>query len=193
MITLLDGQLVEKGPTHAVIDVGGVGYEVLIPTSTFAALPETDHRTRLFTHLHTREDAMILFGFSSRDERTVFRVLIGVSGVGPRLALAALSAMRPDELRSTVVAGDVQLLTRIPGVGRKTAERMIVELRDRLEPVQLDRGVSTDVSSRGDAVSALEALGLSRTAAERGVQRVLEHHPDEQSTEQIVRLALREA
>ena len=185
MIAYLSGTLAEKKPTEATIDVGGIGYLVLIPTSTFEKLPDVGKACKLMTHHHVREDAETLFGFATADEREVFRGMIKVSGVGPKLALAALSAMRPDELRQYVASGDVSLLTRIPGVGRKTAERLVVELRDKLVPaapsiVEGTTSGSTSTPSlpiaRMDAILALEALGMSRNAAEKSVAAG-EKHP----------------
>ncbi len=195
MITRLTGSLVEKHPTEVVLDVQDVAYLVLIPTSTFEALPDRGARVSLLTHLHVREDAMTLFGFATSDERAVFRMMLAVSGVGPKLALAALSAMRPVEIRAHVSAGDAGFLTRIPGVGRKTAERLVVELRDRFEKLDLAGGGpdgSASTGARGDVLAALEALGYSRSAAEKALRAVEKQHPDEKSIEALIRLALRE-
>ncbi len=197
MITYVSGKLVDKKPTEAVIDVQGLGYQVLIPTSTYEALPAVGETAMLHTHHYVREDAMLLFGFTTLDERTLFETMLGVSGVGPKLALAALSAMRPAELRDRVLEGDAALLTRIPGVGRKTAERLIVELRDRLARLDLGGapGTGPDVTAaaRADALAALETLGLSRAAAEKALRKVLRRHPGLQSADDLVRLALRES
>lgn len=195
MITRITGTLVEKHPTEVVVDVQGVGYQVLIPTSTYEALPERGGRAALLTHLHVREDAMILFGFATPDERSVFQMMLAVSGVGPKLALAALSAMRPAEIREHVTAGDVGFLTRIPGVGRKTAERLVVELRDRFGKLDLhdaSAGSGEAAGVRSDALAALEALGYSRPAADKALRAVEKRHPDERSVETLIRLALRE-
>ena len=195
MISHLSGKLAEKKPTLAVVDVQGVGYLVLIPTSTYEKLPPAGEAVKLFTYQHVREDALQLFGFASRQERSVFEVMLGVSGIGPKLALAALSAMRPSELRDRVVAGDTAFLTRIPGVGKKVAERMVVELRDKfamLEGLEAGAGVAGDTrqEARADALAALEALGLSRAAAERNLRKVLRENAGIQSAEELIRLAL---
>lgn len=195
MITRLSGTVLEKHPTEVVVDVQGVGYLVLIPTSTFETLPDRGTGVSLFTHLYVREDALTLFGFGTTDERAVFQMMLAVSGVGPKLALAALSAMRPTEIRSHVSAGDVGFLTRIPGVGRKTAERLVVELRDRFEKLDLAGGGPDGTAStgaRGDALAALEALGYSRSAAEKALRAVEKRHPEEDSVEALIRLSLRE-
>ncbi|MDA1029273.1 MAG: Holliday junction branch migration protein RuvA [Bacteroidetes bacterium] len=197
MIDYVSGKLAYKKPTEAVIDVGGIGYKVLIPTSTFEQLPALGGLTKLVTHHYVREDAITLFGFGTEEERTVFNMMLAVSGVGPKLALAALSAMRPSEIRSRILEGDSAMLTRIPGVGRKTAERIIIELRDRFEKTSWgDSGadisnMTTASSFRMDAMAALEALGLSRSAAEKSVIAVLRQNPEISSAEALIRLALR--
>ncbi len=197
MIDYVSGKLAYKKPTEAVIDVGGIGYKVLIPTSTFEQLPAKGGAVTLVTHHHVREDAITLFGFATDEERTVFNMMLAVSGVGPKLALAALSAMRPSEIRSRILEGDSAMLTRIPGVGRKTAERIIIELRDRFEKTAWGDSHmgSTDKSAEGsfrmDAMAALEALGLSRSAAEKAVITVLRQNPEITSAEALIRLALR--
>lgn len=198
MIEYLNGTIATRKPTVCVIDVGGIGYEVLVPMSTFELIPKEGKPYKFYIHHHVREDAELLFGFASTDERLVFRTLTAVSGVGPKLALAALSALHPDELRQCVASNDVARLTRIPGVGRKTAERMIVELRDRLVPrtdLMLPGAVgvtSSTPSARYDAVLALEALGLARATAEKQVAAVTAHSPDVATAEELIRLALRE-
>jgi Holliday junction DNA helicase RuvA len=198
MIAYVSGTLVEKKPTEALVDVNGMGYEVLIPTSTYEALPEAGKPVRLLTHYHVREDAHTLFGFATAAERTLFEALLTVSGVGPRLALASLSAMRPAELRDYIIEGQVGMITKIPGVGRKTAERMVVDLKDRLVKLDLPGGGAlADASdaratARADALAALEALGLSRATAERNLRLVLRNNPGIQSTQELIRLALRE-
>lgn len=196
MIDYVSGKLASKKPTEAVIDVGGVGYKMLIPTSTFEKLPARGADAVLLTHHYVREDAITLFGFSTDDERTVFNFMLAVSGVGPKLALAALSAMRPSVIRERVIEGDAAMLTRIPGVGKKTAERLIIELRDRFEkmPIGSSVGLSSDgadLSFRTDAFAALEALGLSRSAAEKALLTVLRKNPEIDNAEELIRLALR--
>jgi Holliday junction DNA helicase RuvA len=201
MIDYVSGKLAAKRPTEAVIDVQGLGYQVLIPTSTYEVLPAVGGAAKVFTHHYVREDAMLLFGFATEAERTVFQVMLGVSGVGPKLALAALSAMSPSELRDRVVDGDTSVLTRIPGVGKKTAERLVVELRDRLAKVDLggggvlpQAGVSDERAvARADALEALVALGFTRASAERALRKVLRQHAGLQSAEELIKLALREA
>ena len=201
MYAYISGKLVEKRPTEVVVDVQGVGYLLNIPTSTFEGLPEAGQQAKLFTHHHVREDAVQLFGFISNAERKVFKVMLGVTGIGPKLALAALSAMGPAQLRDHVIHGETAVLTAIPGVGRKTAERLIVELRDRFADLDAleDAGggaVAADAderrAARADAMAALESLGFSRAAAEKNLRKVLKDHPEVRTTEEMIRLALRD-
>ncbi|NNE33704.1 MAG: Holliday junction branch migration protein RuvA [Rhodothermales bacterium] len=194
MITYVSGKLVSKKATEVVIDVQGIGYEIRIPTSTYEKLPDAGKQAILHTHHYIREDAALLYGFADVDQRSIFEAMMSVSGVGPKLALAALSAFPPADLREHVVRGDVGVLTGIPGVGRKTAERLVVELRDKFARVELQvpaGGVAGAASSlRGDALSALEALGLSRAGAERSISRALKEHPGIDSVEELVRYSL---
>ena len=199
MFAYISGKLAEKKPTEAVLDVHGVGYWILIPTSTYQALPAVGEAATLFTHHHVREDAVLLYGFATRAERTVFTAMLAVSGVGPKLALATLSAMSPTELRDHILEGDARLLTNIPGVGRKTAERLVIDLRDRFAHLDLGEGGAplsggseARAAARADALAALEALGFSRAAAEKNIRKVLRDHPGVQAVEDLVRMALRE-
>ena len=199
MIAFLSGKLAEKKPTAAVMDVQGVGYALMIPTSTFEVLPAVGEAAKLYTYQHVREDTLALFGFASTDERAMFETMLAVSGVGPKLALGALSAMGPAELRDHILAGDSSVLTSIPGVGRKTAERLIIELRDRVARLDLggggaalSGGSDARAEARADALAALEALGFSRASAEKNLRKVLRNHPGVQSAEELIRLALRE-
>lgn len=198
MIDYVSGKLATKKPTETVVDVGGIGYKLLIPTSTFEKLPAKGNPVTLLCHHYVREDAITLFGFSSDEERTVFNMMLAVSGVGPKLALAALSALRPSEIRDRILEGDSAMLTRIPGVGKKTAERLIIELRDRFEKTAWGESSSTGVATtaaassfRMDAMAALEALGLSRASAEKSVIAVLRANPEIASAEALIRMALR--
>lgn len=199
MIAYVAGKLAEKTTDSVIIDVQGLGYRVLIPTSTYQALPETGKQVKLHTYQHVREDKLSLFGFASDAERRVFEVMLGVSGVGPKLALSALSAMTPAELRDHVVEGDTSRLKEISGVGRKTADRLIVELRDRLADLDIFDGTApvsggseARSAARSDALAALESLGLSRADAERAIRKVLRDNAGIQSADKLVRLALRE-
>lgn len=199
MIAYVAGTLAEKKPTEVTLEAGGLGYRILIPASSYDRLPETGRPARLLTTFVVREDAHVLYGFATEAERTLFETMTGVSGVGPKMALAALSAMSPADLRDTVLAGDAALLTRIPGVGRKTAERLVVELRDRLArlegleaPGALGAGDAATAQARADARAGLEALGLARAEAEKRLRKALREHPGVQSAEELIRLALRQ-
>ena len=168
MIAQLRGKLTEKEPSRVVIDVNGVGYEVFIPTTTFTAMPNAGADVSLDIHTHVREDIIALYGFSSRQERRVFERLISISGIGPKLAVTILSGGSVEGLVGAIRRGDLARLTSIPGVGKKTAERIVVELRDKLQEFTEEPAkpvVETDV------LSALENLGYSRPMAEAAVRR----------------------
>jgi Holliday junction DNA helicase RuvA len=158
MIALLEGTLAEKAPDHVVLSVNGVGYEVQVAAGTLAALPPPGKRARLFTRLHVREDAMVLYGFASPDERTLFDHLVSVNGVGPKLAMAVLSVLTPESLRRAIATGDVDALTLVPGVGRKVAARVILDLKDRLGAGGAEPVVT---GSLAEVREALQALGIS--------------------------------
>jgi len=195
MIAYVTGTLAAKAPTEVVIEAGGLGYTLLIPASSFERLPAVGKPAKLLAHYQVREDAHVLFGFASEAERTLFRAMISVSGVGPKLALAALSAMAPDALRDLILEGDASLLTRIPGVGKKTAERLVVELRDRLTDLDglAPASGSPDADGaavRADARAALEALGLARAEAEKRIRKALRDADGPLSAEVLIRKAL---
>src|SRR6201982_2816341 len=169
MIGLLRGRLLEKRPNQVILDVAGVGYLVAIPLSTFATLGELHGEVTLLIHTHVREDALALYGFVSAREKHFFELLLSASGVGPTLALKILSGMNVEELIPAIRGSDLARLTRIPGVGRKTAERIVVELKDKLETVAIEAGKPAPASPAGieaDVVSALVNLGYDGRAAE---------------------------
>ncbi len=198
MIGFLRGKLVAKQPPQLVVDVGGVGYELDAPMSTFYGLPGTGSDVHLFTHLVVREDAHILFGFGSDRERRMFRELLKVSGIGPKLALSILSGINVDELLMCVTTGDADSLVRIPGVGRKTAERLLIEMRDRVkgfgELTSLPQFTQVEGQSSGgaqhEAFSALLALGYKPAEITRLLKAV---DPSVTSVEEIIRHALKAA
>jgi holliday junction DNA helicase RuvA len=172
MIGLLRGRLLEKRPNQVILDVGGVGYLIAIPLSTFAALGELHAEVTLLIHTHVREDALSLYGFLSQREKHLFELLLGASGVGPSLALKILSGMNVEELVPAIRTGDLGRLTKIPGVGRKTAERMVVELKDKLESVTVEAEKSAAASPAGvesDVKSALVNLGYDERTADSAV------------------------
>jgi Holliday junction DNA helicase RuvA len=195
MIGRLCGKVIDKKPPLLLIDVNGVGYEVYASMNTFYKLPETDQQVLLHTHLITREDAQNLYGFYDEHERSLFRALIKVNGVGPKMALAVLSSIAPDKFVGCVNDHDVASLVRIPGVGKKTAERLIIEMRDRLADWQFTDATALnnrkDVLSKGvviqDAISALMALGYKAVDASRMVANV---YREGLASEQVIRLAL---
>jgi Holliday junction DNA helicase RuvA len=192
VIGALTGVLAEKSPPHLLIDVGGVGYDVEAPMSTFYSLPPLGSRVRLLIHQVVREDALLLYGFGSEPERQLFRNLLKVSGVGPRIALAILSGVTIEVFAQLVHGQDVAALTKIPGVGRKTAERLLVEMRDRLqEPLlPLGDGAGPPGSPQAEALHALLALGYKPPEATRLIKSAGDAA---QTTEEIIRRALQSA
>ncbi len=174
MIGHLRGRLVDKRPSQVLVDVGGVGYQVHIPLSTFYALGELRGEITLLVHTHLREDAIALYGFLTAREKQFFELLISASGVGPGLALKILSGMSVDELVPAIRQSDLALLTRIPGVGKKTAERIVVELRDKLAAMEAPQAARPETSGRAgleaDVISALLNLGYDRRTAEKAVE-----------------------
>lgn len=195
MIARLRGTLADKQPGRVVVDVGGVGYDVWIPLSTYYAVGDRGADVALRVHTHVREEALSLFGFATVLELDLFERLIGVNGVGPRLALAVISGIEPPALVEAVRASDLARLTGIPGVGRKTAERIVLELKDKLPAAaaadEADEAAETGGRGlRGDVVSALLNLGYPRSPAERAVTAALEHGPGD--FDATLRQALRE-
>jgi holliday junction DNA helicase RuvA len=194
MIAQLRGTLDDKRPNQVLVDVGGVGYLVHIPLSTFYALGDLHSNVTLLIHTQVREDAISLYGFLSAREKHLFELLISASGVGPVLALKILSGMSVDDLVPAVRSGDLARLTRIPGVGRKTAERMIVELRDKLAAMEIPedaRKPVTTAGTSGDVVSALLNLGYDQHAAEQAVERAAKNG-DSETFETLLRGALQQ-
>lgn len=179
MIARLHGALLEKTPNRIVVDVAGVGYEVLVPLSTFYGLGEAGSPVTLRVHTHVREDLIALYGFSSALELDLFERLIAINGIGPKLALAVLSGIDPGELVRAIRAQDVARLTRIPGVGKKTAERIGLELKDRLPQaaVSAEPAAAGGDGSRADLLSALTNLGYNRAVAEKAIDAALEKAP----------------
>jgi Holliday junction DNA helicase RuvA len=179
MIGHLRGTVLEKHPNQVILEAAGVGYDVQIPISTYTALPETGALVALRIHTHVREDALLLYGFATPEEKTVFERLISVSGIGPKLAITVLSGLATAELVTAIRNSDVQRLVRIPGVGKKTAERIILELKDKLLAVDA-AGKAMPAAQAGpsystlelDVLSALQNLGCSRPAAEEALRRV---------------------
>lgn len=197
MITFLDGKLTSALPTQAIVDVGGVGYEVFIPLSSYDKLPAVGQPIHILTHLAVREDAHLLYGFMSAAERDLFRLLVNnVSGIGPKLALAVLSGMSVTNFKAAVVNSDVASLARISGLGKKTAERIVLELKDKLgvaaawEAASATHAPTPEQERTNEAVLALIALGYKQIDAHKAV-RELQEHGEAKSAEELVKLALK--
>ena len=192
MIALLRGQLLEKHPSRLIVDVHGVGYDVQVPVSTFYQAGDTGGSVTLRIHTHVREDQIALFGFATALEHDLFERLIAVNGIGPKLALSVLSGIESADFVRAVEQGDVTRLTRIPGVGRKTAERMTLELRDRLPKLDAAAPVAAPEAGgpRGDVASALVNLGYQRPAADKAIEAALKDAPAA-GFEDLLRRALR--
>lgn len=183
MISFLDGEVVDKSGTRVVLNVGGMGYEVVVPTSVLAALPPVGRNARIHTRMVVREDSMTLYGFGATDERELFDLLTGVTGVGPKVALAFLSSLAPAAIRRAVVAGDAATLTIVPGVGRKVAQRVVLDLRDRL-------GGEGDLVGEGPLVDVREALlslGLTPVEASEAMSGL---EADDKGPDDLLREAL---
>ncbi len=195
MIAHLRGRIFAKHPNRLIVDVNGVGYDVAVPLSTFYGLGEPGAEIALRIHTHVREDALLLYGFATVLEQDLFERLIGISGIGPKVALAVLSGIEPKELVRAVERGDVARLTAIPGVGKKTSERMVLELKDRLPRAHAAPAAAGDVAEppllREDVLSALINLGYHRPLAEKAVDAALRAAPDG-GFEQMLKQALRE-
>jgi Holliday junction DNA helicase RuvA len=194
VIGQLEGVVLEKRPDALLLGIGGVGYEVRVSLLTFLALPDEGRSVRLRIHTHVREDALQLYGFLGEDERMLFRQLLGIAGIGPRVALSILSGLPPAQLVSAIRAGELARLTGIPGVGKKTAERIVVDLRDRLAGVQAaspEKALPSDIEQA--TVSALANLGYPQAHAEKAVRRALESLPEGVKLETAIVEALRVA
>jgi Holliday junction DNA helicase RuvA len=198
MIAHLRGVLLEKHPNQVILDVGGVGYELTIPVSTFSSLPNPGVEARLRVHTHVREDALVLFGFNTREEKALFEKLISVSGIGPKLAVTILSGLAASELVNAIRNGDLQQLVRIPGIGKKTAERIVLELREKMD-IAVGAAAVTPAGSKPkpgftpdeeDVISALMNIGANRASAEAAVLKAKSESASE-SFEVLFRVALK--
>ena len=191
MIGMLSGRVIEKDFSSCLIDVNGVGYEVIIPLSTFDKLPLENENITLYIHTAVREDAITLFGFAGKDEKQLFQQLINVSGVGGKLALNVLSAMPASSFCAAVSSGDVKSLSRINGVGKRTAERLIVELKGKLAGIDPAAASPVSGSAAADACAALEQLGFRKDAVNKTVNALLAELPEADCTvENLIRTAL---
>ena len=195
MIAYLRGVLAEKEVTRVVVECHGVGYEAAIPLSTFDRLPAEGDEVRLYTHHEVREDAQLLFGFATKPERDMFRLVTTVSGVGPKLALAVLSGLTVGDLQLAVSQGDAKRLAAVKGIGKKTAARIVVELKDKINPIEALANATAETSREQgavlrDAMLALAALGFSEDIARAKVQQVLDGEPGLADVETILKRAL---
>ncbi|MCK5707775.1 MAG: Holliday junction branch migration protein RuvA [Candidatus Aureabacteria bacterium] len=198
MISFLHGDLVKKQPTRIEIDVHGVGYEVIIPLSTFDNLPIPGKKLRILIHYQVREDAHILYGFSTDEERALFRMIISISRIGPKIALGVLSNMSAREFSEAVVSEDISTIAGIGGIGKKTAERIIIELKEKIPKMSFSLNMGEkaykEVGSEKDvilfdAISALESLGYKRTSVYKTCLQIL--NEKDYTTEELIRIALR--
>ena len=191
MITQIRGRLVEKNPTYVVVDCAGVGYLLHVSLQTFSSLP-TDENIRLFTHLSIREDAHTLYGFITKTEREVFKLLISVSGVGPSIARTMLSSMNSEEVQNAIASENVALIQSVKGIGAKTAQRVIVDLKDKiLKTFDIDEvSLNTSNTNKDEALSALEVLGFNKKQSDKIVAAILKDNPDA-TVENLIKLALK--
>ena len=191
MITHIQGKLTEKNPTHVVIDCNGVGYILHISLHTYSQIPEGEN-LKLFTHLQVKEDSHTLYGFSSLAEREIFRLLLSVSGIGASIARTMLSSLTPKQVREGIAGNDVALIQSIKGIGAKTAQRVIIDLKDKILKIyDIDEvSVSKDNTNKDEALSALEVLGFVKKQAERVVDKIMITQPDA-TVETIIKQALK--
>ena len=190
MIAHLRGKLLSKRPNQAIVEAGGVGYDLAITVPAFSDLPEAGHEVALHVYTHVREDQIALFGFLRAEEKRLFEKLISVSGIGPKLAITILSGMPVDELIGAIRGGDIARLTKVPGIGRKTAERMVLELREKLEEFRAAAAVPAPVNALAeDVLSALVNLGYQRPLAEKAVEKA--SADGEQGFDRLFREALK--
>ena len=190
MITQIEGKLVEKHPTHVVVNCNGLGYEVHISLNTFSQLPDEEY-IKLHTHFHVREDVQMLYGFKDTVERDIFRLLIGVSGIGTSTARTMLSSLPPDEIHAAIAGEDVATIQSIKGIGAKTAQRVIIDLKDKVKALPAGAKIQTVSNNtfKEEALSALEVLGYPRRSAEKVIDNLVQSAP-ESSVEELIRKAL---
>jgi Holliday junction DNA helicase RuvA len=193
MISYVRGVLDYKEPNLVIVDINGIGYEVFVPLSTYQKLPAVGGQVKLHTYHHVREDAMQLYGFLSSEEKEVFELVLSISGVGTKVALSILSFISVNEFRRAIAQGDMKTLTKIPGIGKKSAERMVLELKDKIGDIQIDERMLRllEAESANDAVSALLTLGASQSAAEYAVYRAERLLGEEAKIEDLVAQALK--
>jgi holliday junction DNA helicase RuvA len=198
MIAYLNGKLTYKDPTYVILDVGGVGYQVKISLQTFSALPAPNEMCKLHTFLLIREDAHTLFGFAEADEKLLFEDLITVSGIGPSIAIVMLSSLSSGEIRHAIVAEDVRVIQNVKGIGIKTAQRAIIELKDKFKKESFLGGATSsnifntqNTTTRNEALTALVTLGIPRATAEKSLETIIKREGTELTVEQLIKMALR--
>lgn len=191
MIAHIEGKLVEKNPTDVVIDCNGVGYQLHISLHTFSQIPDQEN-IRLYTHLQIREDAHTLYGFTTKTERELFRLLVSVSGIGASIARTMLSSLSPDQIKDGIASGDVALIQSIKGIGAKTAQRAIIELKDKILKIYgIDElSISQSNTNKDEALSALEVLGFNRKQSEKAIEKIISNNPDA-TVEVLIKEALK--
>lgn len=197
MIAYIDGKLAYKDPTYVIVEANGIGYQIKISLSTYGSLKEGE-KCRLLTYLHIKEDGHTLFGFSDADEKRLFMDLISISGIGPSTALMVLSSLNPSELQHAIISEDVKTIQSVKGIGGKTAQRIILELKDKMKkasPLSDTKhiGVSAHNTLRNEALSALVTLGIPRNIAEKNVNTIIKREGDQVSLEQLIKLSLKSA
>ncbi|HYK75483.1 MAG TPA: Holliday junction branch migration protein RuvA [Daejeonella sp.] len=193
MYAYIDGKMVFKSPTHVVIDTAGVGYHIHISLHTYSALQNNSERCKLFTWLHVKEDAHTLYGFFDEGERRLFLHLISVSGIGPNTARMILSSITPAEIQVAIIKGDVPLIQRIKGIGPKTAQRLVLELQDKLKKEGPDAliAVPQHTTAKEEALSALIMLGFAKNAAEKALDQAVKSSTENLSVEQLIKISLK--
>jgi Holliday junction DNA helicase RuvA len=197
MITFLRGELLEARPTRIVVGVNGIGYELDVSLNTFDHLPKKGGKVTILTHLYVTEDRMVLYGFVTEEERKLFKILIGISGIGPKLAMSILSGISPRNFRAAISRSSVSMLAAVHGIGKKKAERLIVELKDKigalgaLEPRAGEREVSAEDRAINDAALALISLGYTQSDAQKAVRAVLQRVGKVEDAERLIREALK--
>jgi len=196
LIAYLKGKLMEKTPTELILDVGGVGYHLQIPLSTYERLGENGSKVKVLTYQYVREDAFKLFGFATTEEKTLFELLISVSGIGPKIALAILSCIAPDDFKRFITLEDLDSLTEISGIGKKTAKRLIVELKEKIDQTfRIEKGIISKGKVKKDlaeqAMSALVSLGLTRYKAKEAVESAIKDSPKKLGLEELIKQALK--
>ncbi|RJP70283.1 MAG: Holliday junction branch migration protein RuvA [Ignavibacteriales bacterium] len=189
MIGYLTGKIISKKPTRILLDVNGVGYILNISVNTFEKLPDENSITSLYTYLAVREDSLTLFGFSSEAEKHMFELLISVNGIGPKLAQSVLSGIQIDDLKNALITGNINRIIAIPGIGRKTAERMMLDLKDKVDAISEERELPASFKIKDDAIAALTTLGYNSKTADKIIRDILTANPSIQ-IEELIKQAL---